>query len=112
MFRRARSAGCERCSEMDFDRRETPMNSSRIFFTWTAAALALLLPMIGAMGQPQSLKEQLAGTWTLVSWELKKADGSKAQLYGTKPAGIAFFDTGGRYIITVMQSERPNYVSN
>jgi len=88
------------------------MNLSRTLVTWTAAALALPLPVDGAVGQQQSLKQQLAGTWTLVSWEQKKADGSKALLYGANPTGIAFFDTGGRYIITVMRSERPSYASN
>jgi hypothetical protein len=28
------------------------------------------------------------------------------------PAGIAFFDAGGRYIITVMRSDRAKYASN
>jgi hypothetical protein len=30
-----------------------------------------------ALGQEQSLKEQLVGTWTLLSWEQKKGDGTK-----------------------------------
>jgi hypothetical protein len=32
--------------------------------------------------------------------------------YGATPKGIAFFDDGGRYIITVMRSDRTNYASN
>ena len=59
-----------------------------------------------ARGQKQSLKEQLVGTWTLLSWEQKKGDGTKVERYGTNPKGIAFFDGGGRYIITVMLSDR------
>jgi hypothetical protein len=50
--------------------------------------------------QKQSLKEQLVGTWTLLSWEQKKGDGTKLERYGINPKGIAFFDGGGRYIIT------------
>jgi Lipocalin-like domain len=64
------------------------------------------------VGQHQSLKDRLIGTWALVSWEQKKSDGSKLQRYGANPTGIAFFDAGGRYIITVMRSDRANYVSN
>ena len=60
------------------------------------------------LGQKQSLKEQLVGTWTLLSWEQKKGDGTKVERYGTDPKGIAFFDAGGRYIITVMRSDRAN----
>ena len=65
-----------------------------------------------ALSQKQSLKEQLVGTWTLLSWEQKKGDGTKVERYGTSPKGIAFFDAGGRYIITVMRSDRAKYASN
>jgi hypothetical protein len=64
------------------------------------------------VGQHQSLKDRLIGTWALVSWEQKKGDGSKVQRYGANPTGIAFFDASGRYIITVMRSDRANYASN
>lgn len=60
------------------------------------------------MGQQQSLTDQLVGTWVLVSWEQEKNDSSKVQRYGAHPTGIAFFDAGGRYIITVMRSDRAN----
>jgi hypothetical protein len=58
-----------------------------------------------------SLKEQLIGTWMLAAWEQRKGDGTKVQRYGESPVGIAFFDAGGRYIITVMRSERATYTS-
>ena len=59
-----------------------------------------------------SLKGQLIGTWMLASWEQKKGDGTNVQRYGENPLGIAFFDAGGRYIITVMRADRPKYASN
>ena len=65
-----------------------------------------------ALGQKQSLKDQLVGTWTLLSWEQRKGDGTKVERYGSSPKGIAFFDAGGRYIITVMRSDRVKYASN
>jgi hypothetical protein len=77
-----------------------------------ATALGLPLFAAGALGQQQSLKEQLVGTWTVVSWEQKKSDGTKLQQFGLNPTGVAFFDAGGRYIITVMRSDRPRYASN
>ena len=49
---------------------------------------------------------------TLLAWEQKKGDGTKVERYGTSPNGIAFFDAGGRYIITVMRSDRAKYASN
>jgi Lipocalin-like domain len=63
----------------------------------------------GAVGQQRPLKEQLAGTWTLVSWEQTNADGSKLQQFGANPKGIAFFDAIGHYIISVMRSDRASY---
>ena len=55
------------------------------------------------------LKDQLAGTWTLVSWEQSNADGSKLQQFGENPKGLAFFDAAGNYVISVMRSGRANY---
>jgi hypothetical protein len=65
---------------------------------------------VDAPGQ-KSLKEQLVGTWTLLSWVQKKGDGTQVERYGTNPKGIAFFDSAGRYIITVMRSDRAGYAS-
>jgi hypothetical protein len=88
------------------------MNHRGVIGTCTATALGLLLLAATAVGQQQSLKEQLIGTWTVVSWEQKKSDGTKLQQFGPKPTGIAFFDAGGRFIITVMRSDRARYASN
>ena len=76
------------------------------------ASFGLSMVTFDVLRQQQSLKEQLVGTWTLFAWEQKKGDGTKVERYGTSPKGIAFFDTGGRYIITVMRSDRAKYASN
>ena len=76
------------------------------------ASFGLSMVTFDVLRQQQSLKEQLVGTWTLLAWEQKKGDGTKAERYGTSPKGIAFFDAGGRYIITVMRSDRAKYASN
>ena len=62
-----------------------------------------------AMSQQKSPKEQLVGTWTLVSWDQRNADGTTFQQFGANPKGIAFFDADGHYIITVMRSDRDKY---
>jgi hypothetical protein len=59
----------------------------------------------------RSLKAQLVGTWTLLSWEQKTADGASIRRYGENPVGIAFFDASGRYVISVMRSDRAKYAS-
>ena len=76
------------------------------------ASFGLSMVTFDVLRQQQSLKEQLVGTWTLLAWEQKNGDGTKAERYGTSPKGIAFFDAGGRYIITVMRSDRAKYASN
>ena len=88
------------------------MNLRVIFAACTIAAFGSSMMSFDAFSQKQSLKEQLVGTWTLHSWEQKKGDGTKVERYGTSPKGIAFFDAGGRYIITVMRSDRAKYASN
>jgi hypothetical protein len=62
--------------------------------------------------QKRSLKEQLVGVWTLISWEQTKGDGTRIERYGTGPKGMAFFDTAGRYVISVMRSDRARYVND
>ena len=88
------------------------MNLRVIFVAITVAAFGSSMTTFDAVGQQQSLKEQLVGTWTLLSFEQKKADGTKVERYGRTPKGMAFFDAGGRYIITVMRSDRAKYASN
>jgi Lipocalin-like domain len=88
------------------------MNLRVICVACTIAAFGSFMTTFDALGQKQSLKEQLVGTWTLLSWDQRKADGTKVERYGTSPKGIAFFDAGGRYIITVMRSDRAKYASN
>jgi hypothetical protein len=88
------------------------MKLRMIFAACAIAAFGSSMMTIDALGQKQSLKEQLVGTWTLLSWEQKKGDGTKLERYGATPEGIAFFDDGGRYIITVMRSDRTKYASN
>jgi hypothetical protein len=88
------------------------MNFRMIFVACAIAAFGSSTMTIDALGKKQSLKEQLVGTWTLLSWEQKKGDGTKLERYGVTPKGIAFFDDSGRYIITVMRLDRTNYASN
>jgi len=55
---------------------------------------------------------RLIGTWSLLSWEQTKVDGTKIRGLGENPVGIAFFDAGGRYIISVMRSDRASYAKD
>ena len=88
------------------------MNRRGVIGFSSVAALGMGLLAGSAAGEEKSLKEQLLGTWNLVSHESVLPDGSKFPRYGANPKGVAFFDTGGRFIITVMRSDRARYAMN
>ena len=76
----------------------------------TAFGLALL-PNSGALAQTKSIKDQLVGTWTLVSWEQMNKDGSKQQDFGTSPKGIASFDANSRFFVMFARPDLPKIAS-
>jgi len=89
------------------------MNSSFRLLMWlvvTALGLAVL-PGI-AFSQQRSLKDQLVGKWTLVSFENTAPDGTKRYLFGENPKGIAIFDTDGRFAQVQVKSDRPKFQAN
>ncbi|HSY55568.1 MAG TPA: hypothetical protein VK834_03905, partial [Bradyrhizobium sp.] len=57
-------------------------------------SFALLFFASPALAQ-KPLKEQLVGTWTIVLVDNVRADGSRINLYGPNPQGIAMFDAEG-----------------
>ncbi len=87
------------------------MHQNRVISVFIAVAVGISVFARGAACQ-QKPTAQLVGTWSLVSIELVRPDGSRTSPFGANPNGIAFFDTAGHYIITVMRSDRPNYAIN
>lgn len=75
-------------------------------------ALGLALLPGAAIGQQKTLREQLIGTWTIVSVQNTRPDGSVIQLFGPTPRGIAVFDAHGNTVIVLMRSDRPKFVAN
>jgi hypothetical protein len=59
------------------------------------------------VAQQKSLKDQLVGTWTLVSVEDINPNGTKKQYQGANPRGILMLDAGGRYAWVEAPSNRP-----
>ena len=59
----------------------------------------------------QTAKERLVGSWTLVS--LTTGEGADQSLpYGPNPKGSMMVDANGRFMITVVRSDLPNFASN
>src|ERR1700720_1706305 len=75
------------------------MNRRAILAMTTAALLSLAagLSASDSLAQQKSLKEQLLGTWTLVSSDQIRPDGSKLKQFGANPKGINVFDANGRF---------------
>jgi len=70
------------------------MNRRTIFTLSAMAALGLaMLPGSISFAQQGSLRQQLVGTWTLVSCEFSP----NATFCGGNPNGILIFDASGRY---------------
>jgi hypothetical protein len=65
--------------------------------TTALLCLAVGLSATASLAQQKSLKEQLVGTWTLVSSDQVRSDGSKVQQFGANPKGINVFDANGHF---------------
>ena len=53
----------------------------------------------------------LIGTWTLVTADVLRTDGTQAHDYGESPKGTMLIDAKGRYSIQIFKSERPNFAA-
>src|SRR5436190_17459325 len=76
----------------------------------TALGLALLPG--SAISQQKSLKEQLVGTWTLVSAAQKTKEGVTSDRWGPNPRGRAIFEANGRYSFMIFRSDVPKFASS
>jgi lipocalin-like protein len=76
----------------------------------TATTMALLaLPTGGAVGQTA---KDLVGTWTWVSVDLTRPDGTKYQPFGPTPKGYVIFDSNGRFAYLLPRPGRPKFAAN
>lgn len=86
--------------------------SSRLLTGLVVTALGLaVLPGI-ALGQQKSLKEQLTGTWSIVSNDNVASDGTKRQLFGPNPKGTLVLAANGQYSQIIVQPDRPKFKVN
>ncbi len=71
--------------------------------TTTVALLFILSPR--AIGEENSLKAQLVGTWIYASVDTVRPDGTRVPMFGPAPSGIASFDTHGHYVLLTARSD-------
>ena len=60
-----------------------------------------------ALSQQKSLKEQIVGSWTLVSAVDTSADGSKTNPWGANPKGTYMFSADGRFTQMLLHTDLP-----
>jgi hypothetical protein len=87
------------------------MNRRNIFTLSAITALGLALLPGSTVAQQGTLKQQLVGSWMLVSDETTTASGRKQQPFGANPKGILIFDAGGRYANVFGKPDRPKLKS-
>jgi hypothetical protein len=71
----------------------------------TVAGLSLLSH--NALGQQKSLKDQLVGTWTLVSITDVFQDGRKENSWGANVKGVVNFDGSGHVMLMIIGEDVP-----
>jgi hypothetical protein len=85
------------------------MNRRSILSLSAITVLGLALLPTSAVSQQKTLKEQLVGTWMLISDEATPPTGPKRQDFGANPRGILILDAGGRYAQVHGRTDRPKF---
>ena len=90
------------------------MNSRTVLGVMTSMVLCtgIVLSSSFATAQQKSLKEQIVGTWTLVSSDNVGSDGTKRQLFGAKPKGVLILDASGHYAQIYFHADLPKFKVN
>jgi hypothetical protein len=87
------------------------MNRRNIFSLSAIAAVGLALLPGSAFAQQKSLKDQIVGTWSLVSWVQTLKDGSKNLRFGNDPKGVNTFTPDGHFTLIITRSNLPKISS-
>jgi hypothetical protein len=88
------------------------MNRRNILRLSVITALGFALLPGSAVAQQKTLKEQLIGTWSFVSWERTYPDGQKNQAFGADPNGINSFDSNGRFSLIILRRDLPKLAAD
>jgi Lipocalin-like domain len=88
------------------------MNRPGILGIAAMTALGLAVLSGSVVAQQKSLKEQLVGSWTLVSSDHVRPDGSNLKQFGADPTGINVFDANGRLFVLIGSADDSKIASN
>jgi hypothetical protein len=84
------------------------MNRRSVLSISVVMALVPALVPHNVIAQAKSLKDQLVGSWTLVSNETIAPDGTREKVLGPNPKGILIFDANGHYAAVQVDPNRPH----
>ena len=87
------------------------MNWRNVLSLSAVVALGLALLPNNGVAQQKTLKEQVVGTWALVSAETTNKDGSKVHSFGPNPKGMVIFEANGRYVQVNISATMPKFAS-
>jgi Lipocalin-like domain len=93
-------------------REETKMNRRHLLAVPAALGLSVMLLPAAGIAQQKSIKDQLVGTWTVVSWEQTRPDGTKTERFGANPKGVNVFTPDGRFFLMFARADLPRIASN
>jgi hypothetical protein len=88
------------------------MSRSSILGMAAMTALGLAALSGGVVAQERTLKEQLIGTWTLVSSDQVRPDGSKLKQFGVNPTGVNLFEANGHFFVLIASADESKIASN
>ena len=77
----------------------------------TLGLLLLGVVLLAGAVCAQTAKD-LAGTWTLVSADTMRPDGSRVPTFGASPKGLLVFTDNGRFIYLLSRADLPKFASN
>jgi hypothetical protein len=87
------------------------MNRCHQFALSAIAVVGLALLPVSATAQTKSLKDQLVGTWNLVSETDTQSDGKKSEGFGPNPLGVYMFDQNGHFAQMLIRADLPKFAN-
>jgi hypothetical protein len=85
----------------------------RTFMIGAVSALTLSATALSPSDSfAQGLKQQVVGTWTMVSNVNMRPDGSRFEALGPNPRGVFILDANGHFALTVIGEARQKFASN
>ena len=84
------------------------MNARRMVAT--IAATIMCIALVPASTFAQSLKDQLVGSWTVVS-VVNELDGKRTEPFGPNPRGSFMFANTGHYSVNIVNPDRPRFAA-